>query len=111
MTEDQIQAKFFQTAWNELPQTRNLLFAVPNGGQRDIREAQKFKATGLLAGIPDMMFLWKEKAYGFELKAEGGRLSPAQHKVHDVWSEQLIPVYVIWSSEQGMIILREILSN
>jgi hypothetical protein len=36
--------------WPELA----LLFAVPNGGHRDIRVAAKLKAEGVKAGVPDM---------------------------------------------------------
>lgn len=33
----------------------NLLFAIPNGGLRNIKVAQKLKAEGVRAGIPDLM--------------------------------------------------------
>lgn len=32
----------------------DMLFAVPNGGQRDIREAARLKQQGVRAGVPDM---------------------------------------------------------
>jgi hypothetical protein len=55
-----------------------VLFAVPNGGFRHRIEAARLKAQGVTAGIPDLIGIRDGRVYGFELKAEGGRLSPAQ---------------------------------
>ena len=55
--------------------------AIPNGGYRTPVEAMIFKATGVTAGIPDLMILWKPSKVGFiELKAPKAktRLSDAQ---------------------------------
>jgi hypothetical protein len=53
-------------------------FHPANGGKRSIREAKTFKAIGVVAGVPDLILIKDGKAYGLELKAEKGRLSPAQ---------------------------------
>lgn len=111
MSEDQLQAQLFQKVWNELPQTRRLFFSIPNGGARDVREGQKFKATGLVAGEPDLVLVWSGKAYGFELKAETGYLSPAQVIVHHAWQSQGAPVHVIRSVDQGFDIIKNIVSQ
>jgi hypothetical protein len=98
-SEIQLQAECFQWAWKEYPQTRYCLFAVPNGGRRSIMEAMQLKASGVVAGIPDMVLAWKGKAFGFELKIETGRLSKDQIRVHAAWIENGTPVYVCWSFE------------
>ncbi len=58
-----------------------LLFAIPNGGHRDIRVAAKLKAEGVQAGVPDLCLpvarggfhgLW------IELKAGKNTARPAQ---------------------------------
>ena len=54
MTEDQLQAKCFLWANQKLPKTRGLLWACPNGGKRDGREAVKLKSTGVVPGIADL---------------------------------------------------------
>ncbi|WP_285011274.1 VRR-NUC domain-containing protein [Pedobacter faecalis] len=95
MSEDQIQAAFFQKCWTELPETRRCLFAVPNGSTRDIREATKLKATGLIAGQPDMILIHQGKAYGFEFKTNSGVVSTNQRTVHQAWADQQTPVYVL----------------
>jgi len=108
-SEDAIQSDFFQSVWNKFPQTRHLLFAVPNGGRRTVTEAAKFKATGVVAGIPDMCFCWDGKIYGIEVKTETGVLSPNQKKVHAAWEAQNIEVFVIRSAKEGLKIIESII--
>ena len=43
-------------------------FHVPNGGNRSQREANKFKAIGVKAGIPDLIILNDGNAIFIELK-------------------------------------------
>lgn len=104
MSEDQIQAKFYQLAYNNYPQIRGLLFSVPNGGTRNMIEAVKLKATGLTLGIPDMICLYNGPI-GFEFKTETGTLSPAQVRVHLQWFAAGIPVHVVRSVEDAISIL------
>ena len=40
-----------------------LLFAVPNGGHRNITTAQTLKAEGVLAGVSDLILLYPNKTY------------------------------------------------
>lgn len=108
LSEDQIQAALFKKVWNELPQTRRLFFSIPNGSSRDVREAVKLKATGLVAGEPDLVLVWLGKAYGFELKTPQGEVSPAQQIVHQAWQSQQAPVYVVRSVEEGFSIIKKI---
>jgi hypothetical protein len=52
---------------------------IPNEGKRSPRMGQLLKATGLLAGAPDYVFLWRSGAGMIEIKAKGRKgLSPAQ---------------------------------
>lgn len=99
MTESQLQAACYQWAHNSFPEIRGCLFSVPNGGTRNAREAMLLKATGLTAGIPDLILIWPELA-GFEFKSQSGRLSPAQLKIHDIWRSKGIKVYLIKSFEE-----------
>ena len=108
MTEDQLQAKFFQTVWNNYPQTRCLLFSVPNGSSRHPLEAVKLKATGLISGIPDIIFVWKGKAYGIEIKTPIGKLSSRQMDIHKRWADNNIPIHIIRSVEEGISLIESI---
>lgn len=107
MSEDQLQAKCYQWAYNNYPQIRGLLFSVPNGGTRNIIEATKLKATGLTPGIPDMILVWPT-LIGFEFKTTTGVLSPAQVRVHEIWASNGIEVQVIRLFEQWEIVIKNI---
>ena len=88
MTEDQFQAGLFQWAYNTYPQIRKLLFHVPNGGKRNRREANKMKAMGVTAGIPDLVLYWKGQLYGFELKVGNNSTSDNQDEAIQRWTAQ-----------------------
>lgn len=97
-SEANLQAKCYRWAYNSYPQLRGLLFSVPNGGTRNIREAMALKATGLTPGIPDLILLYNGIT-GFEFKTSSGRLSPAQIKIHTIWRKNNIEVYLIRDEE------------
>lgn len=48
-------------------------FHVPNGGYRKPKEAAIMKGLGVVAGVPDVMVIFRGAVYALELKAEGGR--------------------------------------
>jgi hypothetical protein len=58
-------------------------FHPANGGARTAIEGAILKACGVRAGTPDLILIREGKTFALELKATGGRLSPAQHKAHD----------------------------
>jgi len=54
-------------------------WATPNGGKRTRKAAVDFKATGVVAGIPDLLFFMDGKLFGIEMKKrKGGIVSKAQ---------------------------------
>jgi hypothetical protein len=76
MTEEKLQAECYRWAVNTYPCLRfGCLFHVPNGGSRNIREAVMFKATGVVAGIPDLILIHQGKTFGIELKTLKGKVS------------------------------------
>jgi hypothetical protein len=77
-SEAHLQSHCYQWAWNQFPETRKLLFAVPNGGTRNKIEASQLKATGVVSGVADMLLFWKGNTYAFEFKFGAGKQSPAQ---------------------------------
>jgi len=94
-SEIQIQTEMFQWAWNTYPQTRRLLFHVPNGGNRSAREGMQFKASGVIAGVPDLLFIWNGQTYGFEVKTQSGTVSKVQSDLHSIWEANGISVKVV----------------
>lgn len=93
--EDILQAECFQWFWNEYPHLRRTLFHVPNGGVRSKIEAARLKAMGVVAGVADLIFLYNQKAYVFELKSPTGTLEPDQVIFQHVMISQNIPHYLI----------------
>ena len=68
------------------PLEAKLLFAIPNGGYRNPREAIRLKREGVRAGVPDLMLaIPKDPYHGLfiEMKrTDGGVISPAQKNMH-----------------------------
>lgn len=108
--EDQLQSALFLRCHNLLPQTRKLLFHVPNGGYRNKIEASKFKSMGLIAGVPDLLLIWGGRLHGIELKFERGVLSPAQKELHSVWRAQGIEVVVFNDLDKAFDYVKNIVS-
>lgn len=106
MTESQLQAACYQDAHNYIPSIRGFLFSVPNGGSRDIREGATLKATGVVAGIPDMLLVWPF-FIGFEFKTQTGVLSSSQKKIHERWRSVGMRVEVIKDYSTFFLVLSE----
>jgi VRR-NUC domain len=79
MTEQQIQKSVF--AHLKSRAVSGAFFWHPfSGGFRRPKEAAIYKGLGAVAGLPDVMILHRGRLFCVELKAEGGRLSPAQEQ-------------------------------
>lgn len=111
MSEDRLQAQCYQHFHNTFPERRGLFFAIPNGGLRNKIEAMKFKATGVVSGIPDLIYLHKTGPVGIEMKTETGVLSPDQKKIHTIWEANGIKIYVCRTFEEFQQIINEIHSK
>lgn len=62
-------------------QIAKLLFAVPNGGARNAREAAIMKGEGVTAGVADAILLYPAGPYNclcIEFKTPAGRQQPSQ---------------------------------
>jgi hypothetical protein len=94
-SEDSIQRGIVRYLRTVLP-SGWIVFAVPNGGSRNLIEAAKMKGTGTLAGMPDLCVLGCEPVfddlpnsikapatYFIEVKSAKGRPSLPQLNMHD----------------------------
>jgi hypothetical protein len=62
-----------------------LIFHVPNGGNRNIAEAQKFKRMGVLPGVADFIMALPGVVVAIELKDHGGKQSANQILFQSRW--------------------------
>lgn len=98
MTEDQIQQKIIIHYRNQF---KGLIFSVPNGGTRNILEAKKLKATGILAGVADLIILKPNAECIFiEVKADKGVLSDVQRIFRKEVAEMGFKYYLVRSVEE-----------
>lgn len=81
----------------QYPRLRLLLFAVPNGGGRNKKEAGILKAEGVTAGVADVILLKPSGGFAslcVEFKTEDGRQRPTQ-KEWQTAAEEVGNKYVI----------------
>lgn len=110
LSESKIQQVAIMEIWNKLPQTRLCLFHIPNGMFSNAREGAKFKAQGVISGVPDLVFVWNGKTHYIEVKCEKGKLSENQKALHQKWMEQGVSVNVMRSSEEIIRFVTELVS-
>lgn len=81
--EHQIQVacvNYFRLRWRNA-----LIFAIPNGGQRNIKVAQKLKAEGVLAGVPDLQIPIPRNGYnGLFIEMKAGKKGVVSDKQKDI---------------------------
>ena len=91
--------------WSNIPKLaeRPIIYHVPNGGQRDPREAANLKVQGALAGVPDLeIVLPQGRSLKVEMKASDGRLSKSQIELHDHLSALGHLVITAYSAEDAL---------
>lgn len=89
--EENLQAACVKWFRIQYPQYDGLLFHVPNGGRRNLKEAARLKAEGVTPGVADLLLLvpqWYTTWRGYEgclyaglcieMKTPKGRQSPEQ---------------------------------
>ena len=56
-----------------------IIYAVPTGGSRNVREAQRLKSEGVLAGVADLVVMLPQgKSIYIEMKVKGNRQTDNQ---------------------------------
>ena len=86
----------------------DLVFAIPNGGHRDIRTAKRLSAEGVKAGVPDLMFPVARGAYHglfIEMKANKNRPTVKQKIWHKKLASQGYLVKICYSADEAFQLL------
>ena len=60
-----------------------IIFAVPNGGKRGIKEAGRLKDEGVKSGVNDLIILTHGKVIFLEMKKLNGKLSDKQKEFNE----------------------------
>ena len=81
--------------WFRYQYPKCIIFAIPNGGLRNIKTASRLKKEGALAGIPDLCIIGKSISFYVEMKYGKNTLSPAQKDMHQLMGDNNIDVFTI----------------
>lgn len=86
-SEDDEQIAFVN--WFRMKYKDYIIFAIPNGGNRNILEAAKLKRTGTLKGVPDLCIIMDNgRTIWVEMKRQkNGTLSSVQKEMHSKMNE------------------------
>ena len=121
MTEDQLQSKFWTLVWNNYPQLRFHMWAVPNDAHVIPIEATRLKACGLLSGVWDLHLFWHGKYHIIETKIGNNQLTVTRmvgkRKVYgqkewgDLMAEHGAVRHIYRTLDEGVLILNRILAS
>ncbi len=84
----------------------SILFAIPNGGQRSLITAAYLKREGVLAGVSDLIWIYKGKAHFLEVKAEKGYQSVNQKEFEIQVKKQGFEYYILRSTKDFDLFLK-----
>ena len=85
-----------------------LLYAVPNGGDRNLQVARKLKAEGVRAGVPDLCLPAPRRGYHglyLEMKSEDGVATKEQKEFLHGVSEEGYCAVIVHGMEEGREVL------
>lgn len=104
MTEQQLQKQIFQYFHNKYclknQNPRCSIFSVPNGGTRNMLEAINLKATGLVAGVSDLIVLMPNRCIFVEVKTDTGIQSDKQKDFELVVSDLGFEYFLVKSLDE-----------
>lgn len=111
--EMKIQAECVKIAWNEFPETRNLLFHIENeSGGVDAATGARRKAEGIVRGVSDLILMLPRKGFHalcIEMKTATGYQSSYQKNWAELVCAQGYRYEVIRSTEDFRALLSEYL--
>ena len=83
--EHKAQSMFVQYARLVLGKKWRLVFAIPNGGKRDVRAGKKLKDEGMLSGVPDIFVAIPKGIYsGLFIEMKSGYNKPTESQKEQI---------------------------
>ena len=87
----------------QYPEYAKLLFAVPNGGNRNIATASRLKAEGVVSGVSDLILLLSRNGYNsLCIEMKYGKQQLSNNQLH--WGSLVIKygtAYIVCRSLEG----------
>lgn len=80
------------------------VFAIPNGGHRDVATAMVLKREGVKRGAPDLMIIGKSKIYFVEVKTQKGKQSLYQKNFEELTKKSNACVYLLWRELEDAVV-------
>lgn len=103
LSESQLQSKCVAWFRETYPDLAKLLHAIPNGANKSIAQAMKFKREGLTPGYPDLELSIARNGFHaahIEMKRNDGRLSEDQREIIHLLESQGYCVYICKSFDE-----------
>jgi hypothetical protein len=88
------------------------LFAIPNGGKRDVIEATHLKAEGVRVGVPDLFLAVPSKKWGglfIEMKSTVGRPGANQPEFLEMATKNGYAAHFAYGSDEAIEIIKDYL--
>lgn len=86
----------------------SLIYAIPNGGKRNLFEAARLKRQGVTAGVSDLHFIHNGKIYFFEVKIPGGKQSLLQSQFEKYVKSQGFKYFIVRSVDEVLNVIAEL---
>lgn len=96
------------------PKVAHLLFAIPNGGKRNLITAKKLKAEGVKSGVLDLFFAYPLKGYcGLFIETKFGKNDLTENQIFykKEFEAQGYKCCVYWTLEEFIQIMEEYIEN
>lgn len=100
--------------WFRRTYPNHVLFAIPNGGHRNVKTASRLKAEGVLAGVPDLFIAshnFYYKGLFIEMKYGKGKQTTSQIEVGQMLRDNDYEVRVCRTFEEFQQVVLEYLKR
>lgn len=83
---NKLQSECFLWAFNERPQTRQLMFSSTNNlstqldAKGSMAKMSQLKALGVVKGVTDLVFFWSGRLFGMDIKIGRDKFSKEQNE-------------------------------
>ncbi len=96
--EDTIQESIIREVRHLYP--NSLIYAIPNGGKRNSREASRLKKQGVLSGVSDLHLIHNKKIYFIEVKKDKGRQTDNQMLFESIVKSNGFEYWIVKSADE-----------